>query len=195
MRHEVEVVEVIGGFTGRIALGESSSRQRPRLELISLLATISILLLVAPAALAQTPGAHPLDGLAPPAAIALAALSAEIPAEIPEEVAASSSATAPAAAPTIVESAESAPPPIPEALLTLRSRTTRRAPAKTTDELIAAAVALGTNPDLEPKNPFRKRSHDLFRTERPVTIGNQDLIVRLRLRAKARRAVNLEFRY
>ncbi len=66
---------------------------------------------------------------------------------------------------------------------------------QTTDEILAAAVALGTNPDLEPRKPFRKRSRDLFRTERPVTIGDQELLMRLRLRAKAKRAVSVEFHF
>jgi hypothetical protein len=66
---------------------------------------------------------------------------------------------------------------------------------QTTDELLARAVALGTNPDLEPPSPFRKKSRDLFQTERPVSIGDQELLMRLRLRAKAREAVSVEFRF
>jgi hypothetical protein len=66
---------------------------------------------------------------------------------------------------------------------------------QTDDEMLAIAVAAGNNPDLEPRNPFRKRSRDLFRTERPLTIGDTDMIVRLRLRAKAKRAVSVEVRF
>ncbi len=66
---------------------------------------------------------------------------------------------------------------------------------QTTDEVLAAAVANGPNPDLEPRNPFRKRSRDLFRTERPVSIGNAELLLRLRLRAKTRKAVSVELRF
>jgi len=67
--------------------------------------------------------------------------------------------------------------------------------SKTPDEVLAVAVANGNNPDLEPLNPFRKRSRDLFRTEHPLTIGDADMIVRLRLRAKARKAVSVEFHF
>ncbi|MAG31406.1 MAG: hypothetical protein CL908_11030 [Deltaproteobacteria bacterium] len=67
--------------------------------------------------------------------------------------------------------------------------------APTTDEAIAAAVALGTNPDLEPRNAFRKRSRDLFRTERPVEIGRAEMLLRLRLRAKTRKAMSVELRF
>lgn len=66
---------------------------------------------------------------------------------------------------------------------------------QTTDEVLVAAVAEGTNPDLEPRNPFRKRSRDLFRTERPLTIGNREMLLRLRLRAKARRAMSVELHF
>ena len=66
---------------------------------------------------------------------------------------------------------------------------------RTTDEILAAAIARGTNRDLEPLNAFRKRSRDLFRTERPVSIGNAEMLLRLRLRAKAKRAVSVELRF
>jgi hypothetical protein len=86
-------------------------------------------------------------------------------------------------------------PALLEALLTVRSSTVGAPKQLTTDEALAAAVALGTNPDLEPKNPFRKRSRDIFRTERPVSIGKADMLLRLRLRAKARRAMSVELRF
>jgi hypothetical protein len=66
---------------------------------------------------------------------------------------------------------------------------------QTDDEVLAIAVAGGNNPDLEPRNPFRKRNVDLFRAERPVTIGRKDMVVRLRMRAKLKRAVSVEFRF
>ena len=66
---------------------------------------------------------------------------------------------------------------------------------RTTDEILAAAIARRTNRDLEPLNAFRKRSRDLFRTERPVSIGNAEMLLRLRLRAKAKRAVSVELRF
>jgi hypothetical protein len=66
---------------------------------------------------------------------------------------------------------------------------------QTADEMLADAVALGTNPDLEPPKPFRKKSRDLFRTETPVSIWRQEMVMRLRLRAKAKRAVSVEFHF
>jgi len=67
--------------------------------------------------------------------------------------------------------------------------------APTTDEVLAAAVARGSNPALEPKKPFRKRSADLFRTERPVEIGDAQMVLRLRLRAKSREAMSVELHF
>lgn len=67
--------------------------------------------------------------------------------------------------------------------------------AETADQAIALAVERGTNPDLEPKKPFRKRNVDLFRTERPVEIGRQEMIVRLRLRAKLKRAISVQLKF
>jgi len=67
--------------------------------------------------------------------------------------------------------------------------------APTTDEVLAAAVARGPSPDLEPEKPFRKRSHDLFRAERPVEIGNAQMLLRLRLRAKSREAMSVELHF
>lgn len=70
-----------------------------------------------------------------------------------------------------------------------------RSQAEIADESIAAAVALGTNPDLEKKSAFRKKSTDLFRTEREVEIGQQEMLVRLRLRAKKRETMSVEVRF
>jgi len=70
-----------------------------------------------------------------------------------------------------------------------------RSDAQRTDESIAAAVEVGNNPDLEPVSKFRKRSTDLFRTEREVEIGQREMLLRLRLRAKTRRAVSVELRF
>jgi hypothetical protein len=201
MRHEVKVAEVRDEFLGREPLGTVSSAKRAKVKLIGLPAMILLLLLLAaPAAMAETPRSINLDGLAPPAAMALVALAVEIPAEIPDQVARPDSPP--------VDTVHADPPDYPVALdrselepsilaplLRLRSSTTRPPPTRSTDELIAAAVGLGTNPDLEPRNPFRKRRRDLFRAERPVSIGNMDMMVRLRLRAKARRAMSIEFRY
>jgi len=94
----------------------------------------------------------------------------------------------------IVVAAPAIPPNLEELLFVPGARRDSWRP-QTDDEVIADAVALGTNPDLEPRNPFRKRSRDLFRTERPVTIGRQELLMRLRLKAKASEAVSVEFRF
>ena len=42
---------------------------------------------------------------------------------------------------------------------------------------------------------FRKRSADLFRAQRDVKIGHQEMQVRLRLRAKSRNAISVELRF
>jgi hypothetical protein len=63
------------------------------------------------------------------------------------------------------------------------------------DEAIEAAVAKGTNPDLEPLKPFRKKNFDLFRTTRKVEIGNQEMQLRFRLRAKSKETVSVELRF
>jgi hypothetical protein len=80
-------------------------------------------------------------------------------------------------------------------LLAIPGLTPFRSDAQRTDESLAAAVELGNNPDLEPVSKFRKRSTDLFRTEREVEIGQREMLLRLRLRAKTRRAVSVELRF
>lgn len=70
-----------------------------------------------------------------------------------------------------------------------------RSRAEIADDSIAIAVAAGTNPDLEKVSGFRKRSTDLFRAERPVAIGEQEMLVRLRLRAKSRETMSVEVRF
>ena len=67
--------------------------------------------------------------------------------------------------------------------------------ARETDEAIAAAVSRGTAKELERPQPFRKKSNDLFRTQRAVQIGNQEMLVRLRLRPKTREVMSVEFRF
>jgi len=81
-----------------------------------------------------------------------------------------------------------------EDLLLVRTRAPQ-ARVPSTDETIAAAVAEGSQPDLEHPDPFRKRSTDLFRTEREVEIGNQEMLLRLRLRAKSRETMSVELRF
>ncbi len=67
--------------------------------------------------------------------------------------------------------------------------------AQIADESIAEAVERGTNSDLDPLSAFRKRRSDLFRAERPVEIGEQEMLIRLRLRAKARKAMSVELHF
>ena len=65
--------------------------------------------------------------------------------------------------------------------------------AERTDAFLAEAVARGSNP-LRP-SAFRKRTIDLFRTEREVEIGEQEMLLRLRLRAKTRETMSVELRF
>ena len=82
-----------------------------------------------------------------------------------------------------------------EALIDVPDLAPRRSYVERTDELIAAAVEAGTNPDLEPLKPFRKKKFDLFRTEREVEIGNRQMLLRFRLRVKKKETVRLELRF
>jgi hypothetical protein len=82
-----------------------------------------------------------------------------------------------------------------DSLLDIPGLTLFRSKAEITDESIAAAVNRGTNPDLKRLSGFRKKSTDLFNTERQVEIGNQELLVRLRVRAKARKAMSVEVKF
>lgn len=81
-----------------------------------------------------------------------------------------------------------------DALLAVRGGSTPIT-ARQTDAAIAAATARGHVKDLERPQPFRKKSTDLFRTQREVQIGNQEMLVRLRLRAKTRNAMSVEVRF
>lgn len=67
--------------------------------------------------------------------------------------------------------------------------------AHQTDAAIAAATARGHAKELERPQPFRKKNTDLFRTQRAVQVGNQEMLVRLRLRAKSRNAMSVELRF
>lgn len=67
--------------------------------------------------------------------------------------------------------------------------------SQTTDETLAAAVAQGNEPGLEPKNPFRKKSFDLFRTEHDIEIMRQEMRVRFRLRPKKRETMSVELKF
>jgi len=67
--------------------------------------------------------------------------------------------------------------------------------ARQTDAAIVAAAEKGSDKSLERPQAFRKKSNDLFRTQRQVQIGDQEMQVRLRLRAKSRNAVSVELRF
>jgi hypothetical protein len=85
---------------------------------------------------------------------------------------------------------------LPEELFFMSSLGARSWRPLTTDEALAVAVSHGTNPDLKPRNPFRKRSSDLFKTNfRQVKIGRAEMLMRLRLRAKASKAISVEVRF
>jgi len=82
-----------------------------------------------------------------------------------------------------------------DALLAVRGGLATPISARQTDEAIAAAVARGTAKDLAKPKAFRKKSNDLFRTQRDVQILDQEMQVRLRLRAKTRNAMSVELRF
>lgn len=81
------------------------------------------------------------------------------------------------------------------ALLAIRSSGNGSSIEKTPDESLADAIALGPRPDSEPKNPFRKRTLDLFRTVHPVSIGNADLLVRFRVRGNMSEMMSFDVRF
>ena len=66
---------------------------------------------------------------------------------------------------------------------------------QSTDEALVAAAALGNDPDLERRKPFRKRSMDLFRAERLVAVGRAEMLVRVRLRPSRRETMSVELRF
>ncbi len=69
------------------------------------------------------------------------------------------------------------------------------ATARETDASIAAAVARGNDKRLERPKPFRKKSNDLFRSQREVQLGDEEVVVRLRVRPKTRNAMSVEVRF
>jgi hypothetical protein len=83
-----------------------------------------------------------------------------------------------------------------EELLSMRNPGMNPWRPSSADEALAIAIANGSNPDLEPRNPFRKRNTDLFRTDFvPVSVGRAEMLMRFRLRAKSRNAVSVEVRF
>ena len=59
----------------------------------------------------------------------------------------------------------------------------------------ADRVGPGTGPPAARVSGFRKRSTDLFRTDRAVEIGQREMLLRLRLRAKSRETMSVELRF
>lgn len=80
-------------------------------------------------------------------------------------------------------------------LLIVPPRRETRTAAEQADDSIALAVARGTRGVVEKPSAFRKRTSDLFRTERPVEIGEQEMLLRLRLRAKSRETMSVELHF
>ena len=64
-----------------------------------------------------------------------------------------------------------------------------------TDEDLAYAVILGNDPDLERRNPFRKHSFDLIRTQHPLVIGQREMVVRFRVRPKLKEVMSVELKF
>ena len=88
--------------------------------------------------------------------------------------------------------------PAPATLEPLRvgpDRTPRTAMEPDSDRVGAAGRLSGQTDPAPRLSGFRNRSRDLFRTERAIEIGEQEMLVRLRLRAKTRRAMSVEVRF
>ena len=109
-------------------------------------------------------------------------------------VASAEAEEAPSAPPTRILVLDEANAPL-AALLSVPGTGVRPTPAQLADVRIAEAVALGSRPELERKSGFRKRKLDLFRAERPVEIGEQQMVLRLRVRPKKRETMKVELRF
>ena len=99
---------------------------------------------------------------------------------------------------SVLPAVSAAPPAAPRSLDQLLVVPARHAPtseAAITDQAIAAAVERGDD-GLRPKRSgFRKRNIDLFRTEHPVEIDGEEMLLRFRLRAKSRETMSVELRF
>lgn len=82
-----------------------------------------------------------------------------------------------------------------DALLAVRGGGAAPISARQADRAIAAAAARGVVGELERPQGFRKKSNDLFRKQRALQVGNQEMLLRLRLRAKTRNAMSIELRF
>jgi len=204
----------------RLADKATTARSRgfdPRIGLIGLTGMILLLLLGAPSVTAE-PAKAPEEALphvsaAPPAAVTFSVSAPADHADRTDSAAAPDSAAAQPDRPEEAldmpvaredtDEAVSNPPAAGEAsvaaleeLLFMSNFGARSWKPTTVDEALAIAVANGSGPDLERPNPFRKRSRDIFKTNfRRVTIGKAEMLMRLRLRAKMRKAISLEVRF
>lgn len=82
-----------------------------------------------------------------------------------------------------------------EALLSVPPVRDERTAAERTDVSLAEAVERRGGAPPVATTGFTKRSIDLFRAERPVEVGQQEMLLRLRLRAKSRKTMSVELRY
>ena len=82
-----------------------------------------------------------------------------------------------------------------EALLSVPPVRDERTAAERTDVYLAEAIARRAGDTRVATTGFKKRSIDLFRAERPVEVGQQEMLLRLRLRAKSRETMSVELRY
>lgn len=82
-----------------------------------------------------------------------------------------------------------------EALLSVPPVRDVRTAAERTDLFLAEAIARRGGERRVATTGFKKRSIDLFRAERPVEVGQQEMLLRLRLRAKSRETMSVELRY
>jgi hypothetical protein len=84
-----------------------------------------------------------------------------------------------------------------DARLPIGTRRGWRSAPRITDAAIADAIAR-RGADRSPARAttgFRHRSSDLFRSDHPVEIGEQEMLLRLRLRAKARETMSVELHF
>jgi hypothetical protein len=178
----------------------------PRIGLIGFMGMILVVLLGARIALAEPSGTLEVAMLhipaPPPAAIAFAADTDTIHIDSADADRAEGAIDAPQAIEVADEAVVPDPPAdktariVPIELLFMNSLGTSVWSPLTTDEALAVAVSHGTNRDLKRRNPFRKRSSDLFKTKfRQVTILRTEMKMRLRLRAKASKAISVEVRF
>jgi len=80
-----------------------------------------------------------------------------------------------------------------EQLLSVPAPHDVRSEAERTDDFLSAVIEQGTPSSLARPSAFRKRNLDLFRSEREIEVGRQEMLVRLRLRAKSRETMSVEF--